>query len=71
MKTPIAGASSQFSADKVQPLLIFLLGLAFVLLGLRIYPAFIAVGSLFLVVGYRGYTCRQRRTTQPPIQSRK
>ena len=71
MKLPIAGANSQFCAAKVQPLLLFLLGLGFVLMGLRIYPAFIAVGGLFLIVGYRGYTCRQRQAIQPPIQTRK
>ena len=71
MKLPIAGVSPQFSAGKIQPLLLFLMGLGFVLMGLRIYPAFIAVGSLFLVIGYRGYTCRQHQTIQPPLQSRK
>jgi len=34
------------------------MGLGFVALGLRSYPAFIAVGSMFLIIGYRGYTCR-------------
>ena len=71
MKSPVAGASSQFSAGKIQPLLLFLMGLGFVLLGLRIYPAFVAVGGLFLIIGYRGYTCRQRQAIQPPVQPRK
>lgn len=43
---------------KIQPLLLFLMGLGFMGLGWRTYPAFIAVGCLFLVIGYRGYTCR-------------
>jgi hypothetical protein len=47
------------SAGKVQPLLLFLLGLGFVALGLRSYPAFIGVGGLFLIIGYRGFTCRE------------
>lgn len=64
MKSPIAGAGSQVAAGKIQPLLLFLLGLGFVLLGLRIYPAFIAVGGLFLIIGYRGYTCRQHKAAQ-------
>jgi len=46
------------SSGKIQPLLLFLMGLGFVALGLRSYPAFIAVGSMFLIIGYRGYTCR-------------
>ena len=71
MKLPIAGVSSQFSAGKIQPLLLFLVGIGFVLLGLRIYPAFVAVGGLFLIIGYRGYTCRQRQAIQPPVQPRK
>jgi hypothetical protein len=32
-------------------------------LGLRSYPAFIGVGGLFLVIGYRGYTCRTTKIT--------
>jgi hypothetical protein len=28
-------------------------------LGFRMYPAFIGVGALFIVIGYRGYTCRR------------
>lgn len=48
------------STGKVQPLLLFLLGLGFVALGLRSYPAFVGVGGLFLIIGYRGFTYRAR-----------
>jgi hypothetical protein len=37
------------------------MGMGFVALGLRTYPAFIGVGGLFLVIGYRGYTCKNAR----------
>ena len=65
MKFLLAGKRPQFSAGKVQPLLLFLLGMGFMVLGFRTYPAFIGVGGLFLVVGYRGYTCIQRKNIQP------
>ncbi len=66
MKLPVAGKHLQFSADKIQPLLLFLMGMGFLVLGMRIYPAFIAVGSLFMLVGYRGYTYRPVDTTTRP-----
>jgi len=50
------GKGPRFALGKVQPILLFLLGAGFLLLGVRTYPAFIAVGSLFMVIGYRGYT---------------
>ena len=59
-KIQLAGKRSQFSADKTQPFLLFLLGIGFLVLGFRSYPAFIGVGGLFLVIGYRGYTCIRR-----------
>lgn len=46
----------QTKSGKILPLLLFLVGVGFVLLGLKTYPAFIAVGILFVVIGYRGYT---------------
>ncbi len=46
----------QAKPGKILPLLLFLAGLGFVWLGLKTYPAFIAVGILFVVIGYRGYT---------------
>jgi len=49
-------------ADKIQPLLLFLMGIGFTVLGFRVYPAFIGVGVLFLIIGYRGYTCRSQRS---------
>jgi len=52
------------STGKIQPLLLFLMGLGFVALGLRSYPAFIAVGGMFLFIGYRGYTCRTTKTQE-------
>lgn len=63
MKLPVVGKRPQFSAGKIQPLLLFLMGLGFVVLGMRIYPAFVAVGCLFVIIGYRGYTCRRREQT--------
>ena len=57
MKFLFAGKSPQLAAGKLQPLLLFLMGLGFMVLGFRTYPAFIGVGALFLVIGYRGYTC--------------
>jgi len=65
MKLPVVSKPPHFSTGNIQPLLLFLLGLGFVILGMRIYPAFIAVGCLFLVIGYRGYTHR-RGDTSPP-----
>lgn len=65
MKFLSAGKRPLFAAGKVQPLLLFLLGLGFIVLGFRTYPAFIGVGGLFLVVGYRGYTCTRRDAIQP------
>ena len=51
------------ATGKIQPLLLFLMGIGFLALGLRTYPAFIGVGGLFLVIGYRGYTCRTNNVT--------
>lgn len=65
MKYLFAGKRPQFPTGKVQPLLLFLLGIGFMVLGFRTYPAFIGVGGLFLVIGYRGYTCLRRDTIQP------
>jgi hypothetical protein len=62
MKFLFAGRSPQLAAGKVQPLLLFLMGIGFTVLGFRIYPAFIGVGVLFLIIGYRGYTCRSQRS---------
>lgn len=56
MKIPVVGKRLHFSTGNIQPLLLFLLGMGFMVLGMRIYPAFIGVGCLFLVIGYRGYT---------------
>jgi uncharacterized membrane protein len=55
-KSLIAGDRSKLSAQRIHSLLLLLLGLAFVALGFRSYPAFIAVGLLFVLVSYRGYT---------------
>lgn len=63
MKLPVVGKRPQFSAGKIRPLLLFLMGLGFVALGMRIYPAFVAVGCLFVIIGYRGYTCRRGEQT--------
>ena len=60
IKYEVAGWRPRYSKGKIQPTLLFLLGLGFVTLGLRIYPAFVIVGCLFLVIGYRGYTCKTR-----------
>jgi hypothetical protein len=65
IKSLLAGNGSRFLTGKVQPLLLFLLGIGFLVLGFRTYPAFIGVGGLFLIVGYRGYTCIQRDKIQP------
>ena len=62
MKILVVGSRPQFSAGNIQPFLLFLLGMGFVVLGLRIYPAFIAVGGLFVVISYRGFTCRRKDT---------
>lgn len=62
-KSPVAGTRPQFSAGKIQPVLLFLMGIGFLVLGFRTYPAFIGVGGLFLVIGYRGLT--YRREEQP------
>jgi len=59
-----AGRLPRNSNGKIQPLLLFLMGLGFVVLGLRAYPAFIGVGGLFLIISYRGYTCRTVETAK-------
>lgn len=64
MKLPIVGRRPQLSAGNIQPLLLFLMGMGFVIMGMRIYPAFIAVGCLFVVISYRGYTCKQEDGSQ-------
>ena len=58
------GSRPRMSHGKIQPLLLFLLGLGFLVLGLRSYPAFIGVGGLFLIISYRGYTCRSNTATE-------
>ncbi len=59
MKFLFVGKSPQLGAGKIQPLLLFLMGIGFIVLGFRVYPAFIGVGALFIIIGYRGYTCRR------------
>jgi len=61
----MAGDRSQQSTQRIHALLLLLLGLAFIALGFRSYPAFIAVGLLFVLVSYRGYTA----TKQSPKSS--
>jgi len=56
MKNMLAGMRLQPGTRQAQPLLLFLMGLGFVALGVRTYPAFVVVGVLFLIIGYRGYT---------------
>ncbi len=63
MKLLAAAKRSCYSTGKIQPLLMFLMGTGFLALGLRTYPAFIGVGGLFLIVAYRGFTCRANQTT--------
>lgn len=64
-KSATARAGSQQSAQKIHAILLLILGLCFVALGLRTYPAFIAVGGLFVLVAYRGYTATFQ-TPEPP-----
>ena len=59
-----AGRLRRKSHGRIQPLLLLLLGLGFMVLGLRSYPAFIGVGGLFLIISYRGYTCRDNTGTE-------
>ncbi len=54
----LVGKGPRFASGRVQPILLFVLGAGFTLLGVKTYPAFIAVGSLFMLIGYRGYTCK-------------
>ena len=63
MKLPVTGSRPYFFTGNIQPLLLFLLGMGFVVMGMRIYPAFIAVGCLFVIIGYRGYKHRQGNTS--------
>jgi len=65
MKLRVVGGRPQFSSGKIQPLLLFLMGIGFIVLGMRIYPAFIAVGLLFVIIGYRGYTNRRDNASHP------
>jgi len=57
MKLLAAAVRPRSSAFKTQPMLLLLAGVGFVALGVAAYPAFIAVGCLFLLIGYRGLTC--------------
>lgn len=59
-KSSMARERSQPSAQKIHALLLLILGLCFMALGVRTYPAFIAVGGLFVLVAYRGYTAGLR-----------
>ena len=63
-KFSAATQQSRKSTGKAQPFLLFLLGLGFIALGLRSYPAFIGVGGMFLIIGYRGYTCRTTKASE-------
>ena len=65
MKLPVTGSRPYFSTGTIQPLLLLILGMGFVVLGMRIYPAFIAVGCLFVIIGYRGYTHRRSNISRP------
>lgn len=69
-KPPMADDRSQLSAQRIHTLLLFLLGIAFMALGIRSYPAFIAVGLLFILVSYRGFTAtKQDRKTPDHTQA--
>lgn len=60
----LAGSKLPCNASgKIQPLLLCMMGLGFVALGLRSYPAFVGVGGLFLIIAYRGFTCRSKEIT--------
>ncbi len=61
MKFMAAARRPGNAAGKIQPLLLFLMGIGFLGLGLRTYPAFIGVGGLFLIISYRGFTCRANK----------
>ena len=63
MRFLAAARRSCNSSGKIQALLMFLMGLGFMVLGLRTYPAFIGAGGLFLVIGYRGLTSRTEEVT--------
>jgi len=63
-KYSAAAQQPRKSTGKTQPFLLFLLGLGFIALGLRSYPAFIGVGGMFLIIGYRGYTCRTTKASE-------
>jgi len=63
MKFMAAARRPRNATGKIQPTLVFLMGIGFLALGLRTYPAFIGVGSLFLYIAYRGFTCRINKVT--------
>ena len=63
-KFSAAAQQSRKSTGKAQPLLLFLLGMGFIALGLRSYPAFIGVGGMFLIIGDRGYTYRTTKAAE-------
>lgn len=64
-KSLMADNRSQMSAQRVHTLLLLLLGIAFIALGFKSYPAFIAVGLLFVLVSYRGFTATKHGRNTP------
>lgn len=64
-KSSMATEHSQRSAQRVHTLLLLLLGIAFIAFGFKSYPAFIAVGLLFVLVSYRGYTATKQDSKTP------
>ena len=69
-KSSLPKRGSHLSAQKIHAILLLILGLCFVALGFRSFPAFIVVGALFILVAYRGYTASFKQQKTPKSDSK-
>ena len=51
-------------SEKAQPLALMIVGISFLIIGALRYPAFLAVGVVFMIVGLRGLRYQRRLTLE-------